>query len=58
MGCSNYALPMYSLEDQFLGCDKKPVSDSLLRLWIEKACEEENYEWARECQGEIIRRNT
>ncbi len=59
MGCSNLlsGLTIPSRESWFLGCDNKPISDSLLRFWMEKAAEEENYKWAAECMGEIYRRS-
>lgn len=57
MNCCPDLPSMSLLTHRFIGCDGNPVSDSLLRLWIEKACEEENYEWAGECRDEIIRRN-
>ena len=40
----------------FHGCDGKPISDSLLKLWLEKAIEDENYELAANCKKEIERR--
>ena len=40
----------------FHGCDGKPISDSLLKLWLEKAIKDENYELAANCKKEIERR--
>lgn len=54
MKCSNFI--NYPEEKPFYGCDGKPISDKLLKLWLKMAIEQENYELASNCKKEIERR--
>ena len=40
----------------FSGCDGKPVSDEILKIWLGNAIEFENYERAAEIRDELKRR--
>ena len=44
------------IQDRFVGCDGKKWSNDFLKFHIEKAVNEENYEWAQECKEELEKR--
>jgi hypothetical protein len=53
--CFDYKLrPMPG--GKFTGCDGKEWSNDFLKFHLQKAVEEENYEWANECKKELERR--
>jgi hypothetical protein len=51
--CSEVTMPAW---DKFTGCDGKKWSNKFLQYHIDKAVQEENYEWAQECKDELDRR--
>jgi len=56
MKCCDYELPPMPEQGKFIGCDGKEWSDDFLKFHLQKAVDEENYEWANECKLELERR--
>ena len=52
----NCSIKIKSKKSKFIGCDGKKWSNKFIKYHIKKAVEEENYEWAQECQNELKKR--
>lgn len=52
--CSS--MPSLPKQGKFIGCDGKAWSDDFVKWHLQKAVDEENYEWAQECKSELLRR--
>ncbi|MCB9032205.1 MAG: hypothetical protein H6553_00050 [Chitinophagales bacterium] len=56
MKSCDYELPPMPEQGKFTGCDGKEWDNEFLKFHLQKAVEEENYEWANECKLELERR--